>query len=89
MFFLVLVRRYGDTPRNPKSGRNGQTVHMVMKLLLTCFQSGTNTGRAIGRLTGEKLASYVAELGGKVRNDFLFSADPRLHHHLGPYRGPR
>jgi acyl-CoA reductase-like NAD-dependent aldehyde dehydrogenase len=29
-------------------------------------QAGTKTGRAIGSLAGENLASYTAELGGKV-----------------------
>jgi hypothetical protein len=51
-------------------------VHVVAELLLTCLKAGTNTGRSIGGLTGENLASYTAELGGKVRNGFFRAFQP-------------
>jgi acyl-CoA reductase-like NAD-dependent aldehyde dehydrogenase len=45
--------------------------HRVCCLIVQ--QAGTNTGRAIGGLAGSNLASYTAELGGKVCL-FVFSS---------------
>lgn len=46
-------------------------------MLFTVSQAGSSTGRTVGAIAGHNLASYTAELGGKVRN--LPVADLRFH----------
>lgn len=41
------------------------------------LQAGTETGRAIGRIVGQNLASYTAELGGKAPIVVFDDADPQ------------
>jgi hypothetical protein len=38
----------------------------------TIYKAGTSTGRAIGSIVGANLASYTAELGGKVGPHFIY-----------------
>ena len=68
-------------PGGPATGKHLASNPLVRKVDIT---AGTQTGRQLGGIVGSNLASFTAELGGKVRGFRLLYSFVGFIRILGP-----